>query len=75
MNINQHVVKRERGWAVLGEGNQRDTIVLPTQAAAIEKAREIARNQGTELIIHGRSGRIRDKDSHGGDPCPPHDYR
>jgi len=75
MNINQHVVQRPHGWAVLGEGNQRDTVVLPTQQAAIAKAREITRNQGSELIIHGRDGRIRDKDSHGNDPCPPRDKR
>lgn len=75
MNNNQHVVRRSGGWAVLGEGNQRDTVVLPTQAAAIARAREIARNRGSELVIHRRTGLIRDKDSHGNDPCPPRDRR
>ena len=58
MKIDQHVVRRESGWAVLGEGNQRDTVVLPTQEAAITRAREIARNQGSELIIHAHNGQI-----------------
>lgn len=31
----------------------------------------IAQNQHSELVIHGRNGQIRDKDSHGHDPCPP----
>lgn len=75
MNINQHVVKREHGWAVLGEGNARDTVVLPTQEAAVAKARIIARNQGSELIVHSRNGQIRDKGSHRNDPCPPRDKR
>src|SRR5436853_6937529 len=73
MKINQHVVKRSNGWAVLGEGNGRDTIVLPTQAAAVQRAREIAHNQGRELSIHARNGRIREKDTNGSDPCPPYD--
>ncbi|HOX57420.1 MAG TPA: DUF2188 domain-containing protein [Candidatus Paceibacterota bacterium] len=58
MKIDQHVVQRARGWAVLGEGNQRDTVVLPTQAAAIAQARKIARRSGGDLIIHCLSGRI-----------------
>lgn len=52
MNINQHVVKRERGWAVLGEGNQRDTVVLPTRTAAIAKGAAIAERRGSKLIVH-----------------------
>lgn len=75
MKINQHVVQRAHGWAVLGEGNQRDTVVLPTQAAALGRARTIARNQGSELIVHARNGQIRDKDSQGNDPYPPRDKR
>lgn len=65
---NQHVVKHSDGWAVRGAGNGRVTKVTPTQKAAIDAAREIAKNQGSELLIHGRNGRIREKDSHGNDP-------
>jgi hypothetical protein len=68
---NQHVVKREDGWAVRGEGNSRDTSHHRTQGDAIDAAREIARNQRGEVVIHGRDGRIREKDSHGHDPYPP----
>ena len=75
MKTNQHVVKRESGWAVLGEGNDRDTAIFQTQGEAIEKARSIAQNQGSEVVIHGRDGRIRDKDSYGSDPCPPGDTK
>lgn len=65
---NQHVVKHPDGWAVKGEGNERASNVTPTQKEAIDKAREIAKNQESELLIHGKNGRIRERDSHGHDP-------
>lgn len=72
---NQHVVQREDGWAVRGENAQRDTAHYPTQGQAIERAREIAQGQRAEVVIHGRDGKIRDKDSYGSDPCPPRDRK
>lgn len=71
MGKNQHVVPREGGWAVQGAGNDRATSVHDTQAGAIDRARDIARNQESELLIHGRNGQIRARDSYGGDPFPP----
>lgn len=68
---NQHIVPHEDGWAVRGEGNSRVTSVHDTQAEAIERGREIAHNQESELLIHGRNGRIRERDSYGNDPFPP----
>lgn len=71
MGKNQHVVKHDDGWAVKGEGNSKATVVTKTQEMAIEKGREIARNQEAELLIHGRNGKIRNRDSYGNDPYPP----
>ena len=71
MGKNQHVVPRGDEWAVRGEGNDRDTSHHSTQAAAIDAARSIAQNQGSELLIHGRDGKIRGRDSHGKDSFPP----
>ena len=68
----QHIVPHEDGWAVVGEGNSRATSVHSTQQEAINAGREIARNQGGELLIHGRDGQIRERDSSGShDPFPP----
>lgn len=67
---NQHVVRRPHGWAVRGEGNSQDTSHHDTQAQAIARAREIAQHQNSEVVIHGRDGRIRDKDSYDNDPLP-----
>jgi hypothetical protein len=72
---NQHVVRRDDGWAVLGENNSRDTGVYKTQGKAIKEAGKIAENQRSEVVIHGRDGKIRDKDSYGNDPCPPRDTK
>jgi hypothetical protein len=68
---NQHVVPHDGSWAVKGAGNQRATGVHSTQAEAIQSAREIAQNQGSEMLIHGRNGQIREKNSYGNDPFPP----
>lgn len=72
---NQHVVKRDEGWAVRGERNSRDTSRHSTQDQAIDKARSIAKNQRSEVVIHRPDGRIRDKDSYGNDPFPPKDRK
>lgn len=68
---NQHVVPRNGEWAVRGAGNSRVTETFGTQREAIERGREIARNQGSELLVHGRNGQIRERDSHGSDAFPP----
>ena len=72
MGKNQHVTPHSNGgWQVKGAGNSRATARTATQKEAIEIAREIARNQSSELVIHRPNGQIRDKDSHGRDPFPP----
>ena len=68
---NQHVVPHKDRWAVKGAGSQKATSIHPTQEAAANAARDIARNQGAELLIHGRNGQIRERNSYGRDPFPP----
>jgi len=71
MNKNQHVVPNGNNWAVKGEGNSKNTRITQTQKEAINIARTIARNEQSELVIHGKDGQIRQKDSYGNDPFPP----
>lgn len=71
MGKDQHVVPAGDDWGVRGEGNERLTSIHDTQAEAIEAAREIARNQHSELVIHRPNGRIRGGNSYGNDPYPP----
>lgn len=68
---NQHVVPHPGGWAVKGAGAERTTVVFSTKQPAVDKGREIARNQGSELLVHGKDGQIKSKDSHGKDSFPP----
>lgn len=68
---NQHVVPRDDGWAVRGAGAKRDTEQFDRKRDAVNRAREIAQNQQTELVVHGQDGKIQYKDSHGHDPFPP----
>lgn len=68
---NQHVVPHGDDWAVKGAGNSKATSVHSTQTEAIERALSIAQNQQSELLIHGKNGRIREKNSYGNDPFPP----
>ncbi|MDD5198043.1 MAG: DUF2188 domain-containing protein [Candidatus Gracilibacteria bacterium] len=67
----QWVVRTPEAWGVRKEGSSRLTKKLETQAKAIEIARQIAINQGAELIIQGRDRKIRERDSHGNDSYPP----
>ncbi len=68
----QHVTPHSNGgWQVKGAGNARATVRTSTQKEAISAAKAIARNQHSEVLIHGTNGRIRAKDSYGNDPHPP----
>lgn len=68
-----HVVpnKDEGGWDVRRGGSERASGHFETKQEAIEAGREISQNQGTELRIHNKDGKIAESDSHGNDPYPP----
>lgn len=70
---NQHVLphktNKKKDWAVMGERNKKKTSIKPTKSEAIQRAREIARNQKSEVIIHGFSCRIINKESYKNNSC------
>ena len=70
---NQHVVPLGNGWAVKGEGNLRYTAITERKADATTVARTIAKNSNSELVIHGKDGRVQGKFSYGKDTNPPID--
>jgi uncharacterized protein YdaT len=70
-----HVVPHKDGWATRKEGADRAGAVTDTQKEAIERAREQARRDKVEVVIHRKDGRIRDSDSYGNDPHPPKDKK
>lgn len=59
------------GWNVKKGGGERASGHFDTKQTAVDRAREISRNQGSELVIHNRDGKISQSDSHGNDNCPP----
>jgi hypothetical protein len=67
----QHVVPASGKWSVRAAGAARATSVHTTQAEAIKVAAELAKNQKSELYIHGRDGRIRERNSYGSNSYPP----
>jgi hypothetical protein len=67
----QHVVPNGKEWSVRKAGAVRASGLFKTQGEAVKKATEIARNLKSELYIHGKDGRIRARNSYGGDPHPP----
>ncbi len=72
---NQHVTPKGDNWQVKGAGNVKATKLTDTQKQAINVAIEIAKHQKSDVVIHGMSGKIRDKDSYGNDPNPPKDTK
>jgi hypothetical protein len=70
-----HVVPRDGELGVRRSGADRDSSRHDTQADAIRSGRGTAQREHTELFIHGRDGRIRDRDSFGNDPFPPRDMK
>ena len=72
MGRNQHVTKTKDGkWQVKGEGNSKATAVYSTQREARAKAIDIAKKQQSEMVLHGKDGKIRERNSYGKDPFPP----
>jgi hypothetical protein len=67
-----HVVPNpDGGWDVKRGGGERASSHHDTKQDAIDAAREVSRNQGTELRIHNKDGTISQSDSHGNDSYPP----
>jgi hypothetical protein len=72
-----HVVpNRERGgWDVKRERAERSSAFFERKSDAMDRGRDLARQNRTELVEHRRHGTIRDSDSYGGDPFPPRDRK
>lgn len=73
MGKNVHVVKSKNGddWSVKTENSQKAYKNVSTQKEAIKIGKNVATNNSSELIIHGKDGKIRGKDSYGNDNYPP----
>ncbi len=73
MGKNQYVVPTENGWGVKGENNEKFTKKFEKKVDAVDYAKNIAKNQQSELTILKKNGQIQNKNSYGNDPNPPKD--
>jgi hypothetical protein len=65
---NYWATKRDSGWAVQREGNDRATSLHATQQAAWNEAKERARETQGEAYLQGRDRKIRERNTYGHDP-------
>jgi hypothetical protein len=70
-NTHEVLPHHEGGWDVKRDGAGRAYRHFDLKQDAIDCARAISKNQGTELEIKNKQGVIIKKDSHGNDPNPP----
>ena len=72
---NIHTVPYGNGWANKKEGVAKPVTVNRTKAAADAAGTKLAKQAKVEHVIHGKDGKIQDKDSYGNDPHPPIDRK
>ncbi len=74
-----YITPRSDGdWNVKREGTSRSSVIMPTQRAAEQQAKNYLRQNpgGGEVRIQGRDHRFRDSDTiNRTDPNPPRDTR
>jgi len=62
-----HVIPADDRWAVETEGGH-GRVTFDTQADAIAAGTRRAKEKKVELLVHGRDGKIRERNSFGHDP-------
>ncbi|MFD2925044.1 DUF2188 domain-containing protein [Halobacillus naozhouensis] len=60
----EHVVSHENGWAVQAEDAKQPSDVFENKQDAVDRAKEVAKNKGTSVIIHKQDGSIQDQTSY-----------
>lgn len=80
MGKNYHITKRPDGnWQYKLPNSLKASGIVPTQSAAEQAAKDLARRsgQGGEITIHRPNGQIRDRDTiaPANDPNPPRDTK
>ncbi len=71
MKKNVHVTPKGDYWQVKTANSSKAYKVVNTQKEASSIGKNIATNNKSELLIHGRNGQIRAKNSYGNDNFPP----
>jgi hypothetical protein len=70
----RHVVPNsDGGWDSKKGGAERASKHFETKKDAEDYSRSQSQKEKSELLIHGKDGKIQRSDSHGNDPNPPKD--
>ena len=71
----RHVVPNsdKGGWDSKRENAERSSKHFETKKEAMDWSREKSKQEKSELISHGKDGKIQNPNSHGNDPVPPYD--
>ncbi len=75
MGRNIHTVPLSNGWAVKLAKAEFPLSEHRTKAEALKVGTSLAKSFGVEHVIHGKDGKIQDRDSYGPDPFPPKDFK
>lgn len=63
----EEVVSHEKGWAVQAHGAKRPSETFEKKSDAVNRAKEIAENKGTEAVIYKKDGTIQNRHSYSND--------
>ena len=70
-----HVIPSTKGWVVKNGGAEKASKHFSDKESAVTWARDRSKANRSELVIHGRDGMIRQKNSYGNDPSPRRDKK
>jgi uncharacterized protein YdaT len=54
----QHVLPHENGWAVKKKDADRPAYTFETKEEAVDKARELSKNQEAVIVVHKKDGSV-----------------
>jgi hypothetical protein len=60
----QHVIPLGNGWVVKSDKDRSFTVITDSKKEAVEIATNIERSHSSEIIIHGKDGKIADRKSY-----------
>lgn len=72
---NIHTTFKDGEWHSKKEGQDKPLSSHRTKEAAEKASVRQAKKDEVEHVIHGKDGKIQDKDSYGKDPNPPKDKK
>ncbi len=67
-NVHVTYSHADKIWNVKYAGEDKAIATFSTQEEAFEHGRDVAKQQKSELLLHGKDGAIREKNSYGNDP-------